>query len=129
MADTLVDSQLDLLDAAADAKLDAPTSAEDAQPQENVASAPSKPKNLYFVRVPRPQIDEAPVKDLQTKLAATLTKLKEYNSKLAGKRVRCGAAVGDRHKGDTFGGARRAAGVNAGISPQACGVGCRLAPA
>ena len=80
MAEALVDSQLEMLDAAPDAPA---VENGDAAP-----SGPAKPKNLYFVRVPRPQIDEAPVKELQTKLAATLTKLKEYNAKLAAKRVR-----------------------------------------
>ncbi|KAI8477150.1 MAG: hypothetical protein J3K34DRAFT_516093 [Monoraphidium minutum] len=87
MAEALVDRQLDALDAAADAKLDAP--AEEALELNGDAVAPSGPprrKNLYFVRVPRPQVDEAPVKELQTKLTAVLTKLKDYNAKLAAKR-------------------------------------------
>jgi hypothetical protein len=59
-----------------------------AVPAEAPASVVGK-QNLYFVRVPRPHVDDAPVKELQTKLSAVLTKLKEYNKKLAAKRVRC----------------------------------------
>jgi hypothetical protein len=57
------------------------------------APAPAR-QNLYFVRVPRPHVDDAPVKELQTKLSAVLAKLKEYNAKLAAKRVSVAADTG-----------------------------------
>lgn len=96
MAEALVEKPLDALDDAVDVKEDVPAveaSDEHAQANGDVASAPRGRQNLYFVRVPRPQIDDAPVKELQTKLTATLAKLKEYNSKLSAKRVRINAVV------------------------------------
>lgn len=111
MAEVLVDSQLEMLDAAADAPALDETPAHEEEGVEAAAPVPSKPKNLYFVRVPRPQIDEAPVKELQTKLAATLAKLKEYNAKLAGKRVRPASCRSDRCREQTMGGVLSAAGA------------------
>lgn len=74
MADNLVDKPLEALEVAKVEEEDsssevAPTTAE----ANGAVPAPSqKQHNLYFVRVPRPHVDDAPVKELQTKLSATL---------------------------------------------------------
>jgi hypothetical protein len=59
-----------------------------AAPSSSDPAQPKQPKALYFVRIPRPHVDDGPVKELQTELSATLAKLKEQNAKLAAKRVR-----------------------------------------
>lgn len=94
MATELSETPMDLL-ASSEAEAPAASSSSDAAGAGAEANggpaapaAPARQPNLYFVRVPRPHVDDAPVKELQTKLSAVLAKLKDYNGKLAAKRVR-----------------------------------------
>lgn len=88
MAEAIAEKPVDVLDEPADAKVEALAgdASIDANGGEPSSQQPRGRQNLYFVRVPRPQIDDAPIKELQIKLSATLGKLKEYNGKLAAKR-------------------------------------------
>jgi hypothetical protein len=44
-------------------------------------------KPLYFVRVPRPNVDETKIKTLQQEFYASVEKIKGFNGKLSAKRV------------------------------------------
>ncbi len=62
------------------------------QPAENGTAAVDAivepaPRGLYFVRIPKPPMDDTQLKKLQAEFQAHVTKLKGINAKLAAKRV------------------------------------------
>eukprot|EP00955_Chlamydomonas_euryale_P018803 200676-Chlamydomonas_euryale.AAC.14 len=90
-------------DIAADVVVDTNGHAEEAQ------AAPEAAK-LYFVRMPRPPMDDTKLKKLQAEFQAHIADIKAINTRLAAKRVRCAAAffrasrsTGGREAGGIFG--------------------------
>ena len=57
---------------------------------------PAAPRALYFVRIPRPHLDDSTAPGLAEKLKKTVEKLKAMNANVQNKRVRCFPACSSR---------------------------------
>jgi hypothetical protein len=71
----------------------------DAPAEEVIGEPVPITRGLYFVRVPRPNVDESAIKKLTQKLVDIREKIKGYSTKMAVKRVRSSLSPFGRQRG------------------------------